>query len=151
MPRLFKNCSLYKKILAGDAIPQKSVNLGNYGEIPYVTIGDSAFPKHSWLTKVYTEVTNVTQEKYFNKYLFKARVVTENAYGMIKGRWRLLHKKTECRLDNIKYAILTSIVLHNISIHFLDPCKPRWVLKVKRLGVRNNIRGQEQVRNASAK
>ena len=34
--RLLKNCSLYKKILAGDAIPHKSVNLGNYGEIPLV-------------------------------------------------------------------------------------------------------------------
>ena len=75
--RLLKNCSLYKKILTGDAIPQKSVNLGNYGEIPDVTIGDNAFPKHSWLIKAYNEETNVTQEKYFNKYLFKARVVTE--------------------------------------------------------------------------
>ena len=68
---------------------------------------------------------------------------------MMKGRWRLLHKKTECRFDNIKYAILTSIVLHNICTHFLDSCKPRWVLKVKRLSVRNKIRGREQDRNAS--
>ena len=68
---------------------------------------------------------------------------------MMKGRWRLLHKKTECRLDNIKYAILTSIVLHNICIHFLDPCKPHWVLKAKRISVRNKIRGREQDRNAS--
>ena len=42
----------------------KSVNLGNYGEIPYVTIGDSAFPKYSWLIKAYNEESNVTQEKY---------------------------------------------------------------------------------------
>ena len=69
--------------------------------------------------------------------------------GIMKGRWRLLHKKTECRLDNIKYAILASIVLHNICTHFLDPCKPRWVLKAKRLSVRNKIRGREQDRNAS--
>ena len=47
------------KILAGDAIPQMSVNLGNYEEIPYVTIGDVAFPKHSWLIKAYNEETNV--------------------------------------------------------------------------------------------
>ena len=57
--RLLKNCSLYKNILVGDAVPQKSVNLGNYGEIPYVTIGDVAFPKHSWLIKAYNEETNV--------------------------------------------------------------------------------------------
>ena len=76
--RLLQYCSLYKKILAGDAIPQKSVNLGTHGEIPYVTISDSAFLKRSWLIKAYNnEESNVTQEKYFNKYLFNARVVTE--------------------------------------------------------------------------
>ena len=147
--RLLRNCSLYKKIIAGDAIPQKSVNLGNYGEIPYVTIGDSAFPKHSWLVKAYDEESDVIKEKYYNKYLFKARVVTENAYGMMKGRWRLLHKKTECRLENIKYIILTCIVLHNLCIHFHDPCKPRWERKIKHLRVRNRIYGRQQDKNAS--
>ena len=43
-----------------------------------------------WLIKAYNEETNVTQEKYFNKYLFKARVVTENAYGMMKREMETL-------------------------------------------------------------
>ena len=79
--RILKNCSLYNKIIEGPISPQKAVNLGNFGEIPYVAIGDSAFPKHSWLIKAYDEKTADMQEKYFNKYFCKARVVTENAYG----------------------------------------------------------------------
>ena len=120
-----------------------------YGSVPYTTIGDSAFPKHSWLIKAYDEKTKITKEKWFNKYLFKARVVTENAYGMTKGRWRFLYKKTECRLSNIKYVIHAIIALHNICIDFHDPCKPRWVLKVRRLSVRNKVVGREQNKNLS--
>ena len=53
----------------------------------------------------YDEKTADMQEKYFNKYFCKARVVTENAYGMFKGRWRLLHKKNgmqnpKCKVSN---------------------------------------------------
>ena len=147
--RILKNCSLYKKIIDGDIIPDKVVELDNYGAVPFVTIGDSAFPKHSWLIKAYDENTLITKEKYFNKYLYKARVVTENAYGMMKGRWRFSHKKTECRISNIRYIILAIIALHNICIDFNDPCKPRWVLKVKRLNVRHKVLGREQNKDAS--
>ena len=66
--RSLKNCSLYNKIIEGAILPQKAVNLGNFGEIPFVTIGDRAFPKHSWLIKAYDEKTADMQEKYFNKY-----------------------------------------------------------------------------------
>ena len=61
MIRVLRNCSLYKKIIAGDAIPQKVVNLGNYGEVPYVTIGDSALPKDSWLVYDKCDVGKVLQ------------------------------------------------------------------------------------------
>ena len=39
--RLLKHCT----ICNGGGIPNKSVSLGNAGEIPLVTIGDSAFPR----------------------------------------------------------------------------------------------------------
>ena len=76
-------------------------------------------------------------------------MVTENAYGMAKGRWRFLYKRTECRLSNIKYVIHAIIALHNICIDFHEPYKPRWVLKVRRLSVRNKVVGQEQNKNLS--
>ena len=60
-------------------------------------------------------------------------MVTENAYGMLKGRWRILYKKTECKMHNLKYIIMASIMLHNLCIELDDPCKPRWKLAVKEL------------------
>ena len=53
--------------------------------------------------KGYDKNTTDQQEHYFNKKLCSARAVTENAYGMLEGRWRILHKKTECRLHDLKY------------------------------------------------
>ena len=64
---------------------------------------------------------------------------------MLKGRFRILYKKTECSLDNIQVIIMVCIVLHNICIHRNDQRKPRWRLEVNEL---NLIRGSGQAGDA---
>ena len=130
---MLRNNNVYKDILAGDVIPNKGISLDNSGKIPLVTIGDSAFPKHAWSIKVFNEETRDPEQRLFNKKLCSARVVTENAFGMLKSRFRLLYKKTECRLKNLKYIILSCAILHNLCIAVNDPCLPRWRLQVKQL------------------
>ena len=39
--RLLRNSSIYRDILNNEAIPQRPIALGEFGEIPLVTIGDS--------------------------------------------------------------------------------------------------------------
>ena len=65
--RLLKNTRLYQQLSEGEIFPNKCLHLGYSGEIPLVTIGDSAFPQHSWLLKAYKEDTKVDKERYFNK------------------------------------------------------------------------------------
>ena len=89
---------LYEKIISGNIIPDKIITLGDFGIILLVTIGDTAFPKHARLLQGYNEDTRNPKQIYFNTKLCSARVVTENAYCMLKGRFRILYKKTECRL-----------------------------------------------------
>ena len=125
--RLLRHSALFQKIVNDDAIPNKAIDLGDAGVIPLVTIGDSAFPRLPWLIKGFNENTRDPKERYFNKKLCSARV----AYGMMKGRWRLLYKKCECKLYNIKYVIMAGVVLHNLCIHMDGPCKPRWKLIVE--------------------
>ena len=103
----------------------------DFGSIPLVTVGDGAFPKFAWLLKAYDDRTNDPQQRFFNKCLRSARVVCENAYGMLKGRWRVLCKKTEVRNFNLKYVVMACIMLHNLCIERNDPCEPRWKLEVK--------------------
>ena len=88
--RLLRHTTLLHEISSGNIIPNKGINLGVAGEIPLVTMGDSAFPRLQWLIKGFSENTRDQKERYFNKKLCNARVVSENARGMLKGRWRLL-------------------------------------------------------------
>ena len=55
--RMLRSTSLYEKIISGNIIPNKGITLGDFGNIPLVTIGDTAFPKHAWLLKSYNEDT----------------------------------------------------------------------------------------------
>ena len=125
--RLLKESSIYSDIINGNVIPDRVVQLDR---TPLVTIGDSAFPQFAWLIKAYNENTRDNQKKYFNKRLCGARVVTENAYGMLKGRWRILFKKIECQLFNLRYIVMACMGLHNLCIEISNPCLPKCRLDV---------------------
>ena len=124
---------LTKVLVDGRALPDRKINLGHFGDISLVTIGDSFFPRFSWLIKCCIENTRDTQQRYFNKMLCSVRVVSENTYGMLKRRWHFLYKKTETQPENLRYIIMACIALHNLCIAENDPCKPRWQLEVHEL------------------
>jgi len=85
------------------------------------------------------------QRCYLNRRLCSARVVSELAYGrMFKGRWRILYKKTECRLKIIRHLIMACMVLHNTCIASDEPCKARWRLQIENLHLIRNIDNGEQ-------
>ena len=73
------------------AIAHKVVDV-NIGPL---IIGDSAFPFKPWLLKPYTNAVLTEKQRYFNYRLSRARMVTEGAYGQLKGRWRVLLRKNE--------------------------------------------------------
>ena len=89
--------------------------------------------RKKYATTANNENTRDKQQRYFNKRLCGARVFTENAHGIPKGRWRILYKKTECRLFNLRYVIMACIALYNLYIGLADPCQPRWKLEVQKL------------------
>ena len=54
--RLFKSTEVFKSILDGKILPNKFINLRDkFGEKQFVTVGDSAFPRHAWLVKGFSE------------------------------------------------------------------------------------------------
>ena len=147
---LLKESSVYSDIINENVIPDPVVQLGDFGEISLVTIGDSAFLQFAWLIKAYKKNTRENQNKYFNKRLFGVRVVTENAYGMLKGHWRILFKKTEYQLFNFRYIVMACIASHNLCIEISDPCQPRWRLEVDDLDlIRKRLRRAEDKRESS--
>ena len=106
-----KSRLFFGKVLSRRALPDQKINLSDLGDIPLFTIGDSAFPRFSWLIKCYNENTRDPHQRYFNKMLYSARVVSENTYGMLKGRSCFLHKKIEAQI----FATSSLLALHYIT------------------------------------
>ena len=75
----------------------------------------------------------------------------ENAYGMLKGRFRILYKKTECQLFNLKYIVMASLILHNLCIDVKDSCLPPWRLHVKNISlIRDQVEKREDINLSDA-
>ena len=103
--RLLKSTEVFKGILDGQVLPNKSINLGDkFGEIPLVTVGDSAFPRYAWLVKGFSDTTRNEKERLFNEKLRSARVVTENCYGMLKRNFIQINR---CEISEFKVCNFT--------------------------------------------
>ena len=58
--------------MAGQGLPNKTAALDDYGEAPLVTVGDSAFPRFSWLVKAFDGNTGDQKERNYNPKLSSA-------------------------------------------------------------------------------
>ena len=109
----FQSTDLYDRTEAGLVIPDQ-VQVVNGLEIPPLILGDRAFPLRTWITKPYRDA--VLSEENFNYRGSWARMVTEKAFGRLKSRFRVLHKKCESGKKTVKAMVLACVTLHNICI-----------------------------------
>uniref|UniRef100_A0A1B0DHP6 Uncharacterized protein n=1 Tax=Phlebotomus papatasi TaxID=29031 RepID=A0A1B0DHP6_PHLPP len=107
---VFKNSCLYLR--KEQLIPTSNFQW-NGVTIPYLIIGDPAYPLLPWLMKDYYG-SNLSQEKeQFNKRLNRARVCVEIAFGRLKGRWRILLKRSEIWYSFMPKVVAACCTLHN--------------------------------------
>ena len=91
---IFQSTNLYEQVTEHSLIPAMAKEQDGT-DIPLLIIADSAFPLSPWIMKPYGNAVLTQGERYFNYRLSRARMVTEGAYGRLKGRWRILLKKCE--------------------------------------------------------
>ena len=90
---IYETLDYPKKIMTGEGLPDKIVNLGDiFGEIQSVAIDNSAVTKFSWLVKAFINNKNELKERNLNLKLNSACAVTESAYSM-KGRRKIIRKR----------------------------------------------------------
>lgn len=80
-------------------------------------IGDSAYPIRNWLLtpfRDYGDLTNI--QKNYNKRHASTRVKIENAFGMLKSRWRQLTRTDFSTVLRTADFIISCCVLHNLCI-----------------------------------
>lgn len=84
-------------------------------------IADPANKLTAWCIKPYPQARGITlQQEAFNRSLSGARVVIEQAFGLLKGRWRCLLNKLDESVDKVPSTIITCCILHNICSNLND-------------------------------
>ena len=122
---IFQSTDLWTNIMQNEAI----LKIGKQIEgihIPALILVDSAFPLKCWMLKPYSNAVLTPKQRYFNYRLSRARMVTEGAYGQLKGRWRVLHRKCESSAKEVKIITLACVILHNICISQNDQLPKYW-------------------------
>lgn len=121
---IFQSTDLYADLCSG-RFPSIAHKEGDV-LIPPLLLGDGAFPFHPWLMKPYSQAILKADDKYFNYRLSRARMVTEGAFGKLKGRWRILSRKCESTVSTVKAVTLACVVLHNLCIERGDVTLRHW-------------------------
>lgn len=86
----------------------------------YHMIGDSAFPLREYLLVPYKDYGSLSAvEVHYNRRHSKTRMVIENAFGLLKSRFRILNH-VNCHLKLVPELITACCVLHNICIAMND-------------------------------
>ncbi|XP_071948245.1 uncharacterized protein [Antedon mediterranea] len=115
--RVFRNSSIYERGQRGQLFPREaSVEMEGI-DIPVFIIGDPAYPLLPWLMKGFPEGANFNrQQRTFNYRLSRARMVVEQAFGQLKGRWRILMRRNDTHVSKVPLMVSSCCVLHNFCI-----------------------------------
>ena len=112
--RVFKNSPLYKECLARTFLSTNLSKIIDNIEIGPLILGDSAYPLKNWLLKPYSDRGNLSiEEAKFTVSLSKCRVVVENAFGRLKGRFQYLLKRLDTTVEHAVNIVATCCILHN--------------------------------------
>lgn len=84
-------------------------------------LGDGGYPCKRWLITPYRNRGNLTRDQIkFNQILSGTRVITENSFGLLKGRFRRLQFIEMNDIAYVVKAVITACILHNICILHQD-------------------------------
>ncbi|KAL2094272.1 hypothetical protein ACEWY4_008991 [Coilia grayii] len=123
------NSTIFQTVEAQDGclFPGETVVDVNGVEAPMHLIGDAAYPLKNWLMKEFTNHHPLTPEQEtFNSCLNSARIVVENAFGRLKGRWRCLVKRNNVNISVLSDIVTACCILHNICERNMEQYLPEW-------------------------
>ena len=95
------------------SIPPSSPLPGRVNDVPYVIVGDEAFGLKEHLMKPYPARNLGDFERIHNYRLSRARRVSENAFGILGKRFRILDQRMNLPADKCTTITNACIVLHN--------------------------------------
>ena len=125
--RIFANSSLFQAGTNGSLFHHSTRHF-NGVEVPLLLIGDPAYPLLDWLMKPFQDNGRLSREHHvFNYRLSRARIVVENAFGRLKGRWRCLLKRNDASIVNVPDIVGACVTLHNLCEMQSDSFIDEWL------------------------
>lgn len=102
-------------------IPSVTTDLPQICGSQYHILGDSAYPIREWLLTPFRDYGSLSEsEKKFNKQFCATRVLIENTFGILKGRFRQLLQVDMQKVTKITRFIVSCCVIHNLCIENND-------------------------------
>lgn len=87
---------------------------GREMSVPYLILGDDAFPLSEFLMKLYSvEFQQGSRQRIFNYRLCHARRIVENAFGIMTQVFQVFKKPLTLQVDTVIPVILACVTLHN--------------------------------------
>ncbi len=83
------------------------------GPQPHVFVADQAFPRRRNLMRPFPRQTLPRDRRIYNYHLSRARLVVENAFGILAAQWRMYRRSLEVRADVAERCVKATCVLHN--------------------------------------
>ncbi|XP_046389323.1 uncharacterized protein LOC124158179 [Ischnura elegans] len=94
-------------------IPPNIALPGRVLGVPHVIVADDAFPLQHNIMKPYPDRGLSLQKRNFNYRLSRARRTSENAFGILVNRFRILLNCINLSVEKVEIVTLACIVLHN--------------------------------------
>ena len=85
----------------------------NRKETPFVCVEDDAFPLTNYMMNPHPQKDLTIDNRIFNYHLSRARQISENAFGILANRWRVLRKPFSLQQKKVKIITFAILILHN--------------------------------------
>jgi len=91
--------------------------LDREGLHPYLILGDSAYPQKTYLIVPFRDDGHMSpDQKKFNNVCSASRVIIEQSFTRLKGKWRCLKHLDMENMQLLSRVITSAFVLHNFVI-----------------------------------
>ena len=119
---LFQNSDIGKKVMKGELLP-------------YKLIGDAAYPMRPWFYSSFKdEKDELPRTKaHWNFIQSSTRMAVERAFGILKGRWRIMLNRIDMPFRHVSNLIIACICLHNLYIIHQDKFDDEWAKEGKKI------------------
>lgn len=117
---IFKNSLIGHKLINNTLnIPPPQIVSEGRPHLPFVIVGDEAFPLLENLMRPYPGRSDCDFEKRIYNYRHsRARRLSENVFGILVAQWRVFSKTIIGSIENIENIIKACVCLHNFLLKY---------------------------------